>query len=194
MSLESILTIVSAIATVAGVLVIWWQIRSSHKDAIKSSLLASISEHWMLIEERRMRIRSGEVKVHYPNLRPHLEKLLSEKYNDDVLAMSQDFLAQSIRTVESDEPDVNKLFELIESEYAYYDLIFNLYEEQFITAKYLKLADKKLWDYWLWYSRVNFKQRRVVQIWALRREVGLTFPPFAEHIEKQIIRETKDVA
>ena len=103
-----------------------------------SSLISAVADHWMLIEERRMRIRSGEMKVGYRGLVTNLEGLLTNKYQNNLKAMANDFLFENQSNMVT--ASKNDVIEAIIREFAIEDQVFNLYEEEYITAKYLRLV------------------------------------------------------
>ena len=186
---EIVFQIAIIIVTLLGVLVIVWQIYAAQKVAKMSSILSTVAEHWMLIEERRMQIRSGDMIVSYPRLLPHLKEILSARYNGNLDALAADFL-------QGDQTEVipkgeGEILEAVMREYARYDLYFNLCEEEYVAAKYLNVVNGKLWRYWDSYIRENFRSTVIQNHWQLRRVIGLTFPDFVEFVEQNYLANQK---
>ena len=192
MTLEVGIQITGVILTFLGLSLIWYQIRSARQDSMTSSFISAVADHWMLIEDRRMQIRSGEMKVSYRLLPPHLEKLLSTEYQGNLATLAKDFLyhAEGDQLIGLVTQGKDNVFEEIIKEYAYEDLIFNLYEEEFTTGKYLHLVNKKLWDYWESYMKQGFQSSVRQNHWRLRQVVGKTFPEFAKFVEQQCLGNT----
>jgi hypothetical protein len=114
--IDLFLQIAAVVVTLGGLWLVTHQIKSSQKDALMSSLLSIVAEHWMLIEERRMTIRTGELKVHYPKLRLYLQELLSKKYEGNLKLFAEDYLYPSLLHVASSGEE--QLLAAIEKEYA----------------------------------------------------------------------------
>lgn len=184
MTLELIIASIGTLATITGLLLIWYQVKSARNDSITGSLISAVDDHWKIIEERKMRLRTGEESVYYPSLFPTLDELLAGKYDGDLMGLAKDYLFDHWQRSQGDKQEI---FEAIAREYAYQDLTFNLYEEEFIAGRYLKLVDSKIWDYWEFYIRDHFTTSVKQNHWRLRRRIGRTFPPFVEFVESRYI-------
>ena len=184
MTPELRVAVVGTLAAVTGLLLIWYQVRSARKDSITGSLISAVDDHWKIIEERKMKLRTGEEKVSYASLFPVLDELLKDKYENDLSALARGFLFDHRQYSQGDKDQV---FQAIAGEYAYQDITFNLYEEEFIAGRYLKLVDSKLWNYWDFYIREHFSTPVKQNHWLLRRKIGRTFPPFVEFVEQEYI-------
>jgi hypothetical protein len=185
MSFETTISVISSLATLIGLFLIWYQVKSTRKDSITGSLISSINDHWKVIEERKMKLRTGEEKVFYPAIFPVLDELLASKYGGNISALALDFLFDA-----KNQPIKSKenIFEAIEREYAYQDITFNFYEEEFLAGKHLKLVDDKLWDYWDFYISEHFSTKVKQNHWLLRQKIGRTYPAFAKFVEQKYIK------
>ncbi len=105
--------------------------------------------------------------------------------------MAEDFLWE--KQAELAEIGKSAVFDAIEKEFSIYDLVFNLFEEEFVAGNYLDLANKKLWDYWDSYIRYNFSIKIVRNHWLLRHECGVVFPGFVEFVKQEYLSEPLDV-
>jgi hypothetical protein len=177
-----IVQFVAVVITLGGLLLVAYQVRSAQRDALMSSLLSIVAEHWMLIEERRMTIRTGELKVHYPKLRLYLQELLSKKYEGNLKLFAEDYLYPSLLHIANRGEE--QLLAAIEKEYAVNDLVFNLYEEEYLAGKYLGLASRELWNYWQSYMQKHFQSHVIRNHWKLRKAVGLTFAQFEAYVDE----------
>jgi hypothetical protein len=181
---DMILESIQVVVTVLGLAFIWVQIKRSRKDAITGSLVTSLSERWLAIEERRMNIKEGEAKVYYKFLIPELEGMFANEYKGNLRA-----LANALVFNETDRglQDKEKVFDIIVREYADSDALFNLAEEEFMAGKYLRLVDEKLWRSWEYYLRIPFRSQRMRNYWKLRTKVGATFPAFVDFVEEHYL-------
>lgn len=185
MSFETLLSVIGSLITLVGLFLIWYQVKSTRKDSITGSLISSINDHWKVIEERKMKLRTGEEKVFHPAIFPVLDELLASTYGGNISALASEFLFDAHkRSLKSKK----KVFEAIEREYAYQDITFNFYEEEFLAGKHLKLVDAKLWDYWDFYISEHFSTKVKQNHWLLRTKIGRTYPAFAEFIEQRYIK------
>jgi hypothetical protein len=185
MSVDIVISIAGFVVTVIGLFLIFYQVRAARNDTMTGSFISSISEHWKSIEERRLQLRSGETPAYYPTLFPHLEKLLEGKYKGDLRALAKDYLLEYNNAKRLDK---KAIFQAVANEYAYQDIVFNLYEEEFIAAWHLKLVNKKLKGYWRWYMQDTFAKSQVIKLhWELRQVVGRTSPLFVEFVEIELI-------
>jgi hypothetical protein len=116
-------------------------------------------------------------------LRTILETLLTNKYQDNLEAMADDFLYENKSDLVASGKSA--VIDMIVREFAIQDQIFNLYEEEYIAAKHLKLVKPELWEYWNFYIRSNFSNKRVSNHWQLRRELYNVFPKFTEFVEQE---------
>ena len=159
------------------------QLRAVQRNSTMASFLSAVTEHSILIEEHGMKIRSGEMKVNLRGLQPKLEDLLTSRYESNLEAMAEDYLLGDNGLVV--HAGKKALFESIAREFAMQDHLFNLYEEEFIAGKHLRLVSKELWDYWDFYMRGNFKDPVVQRHWKLRKELAEGFPAFTAFVEKE---------
>ena len=176
---------VAILVTLTGFAFVLLQIRAAQKNAMMSSLISAVANHWMLIEERRYKIRSGELKPRYRHLFTTLEQWLTDQYQGNLKAMADDFLWENQSEIAAEGKSA--VFDAITRELAFQDLIFNLYEEEFIAGKYLNLVSKELWDYWDLYIRQNFRNKKIRNLWRLRNEFGIVFPKFVEFVEREYL-------
>lgn len=181
---DKIILTIGTIATVTGVWMIMYQIKSARVDAMTSSLLSAIAEHWFLIEERRIQLRGADTKIVFPGLFSQLDELLKSKYADDLSAFAKGYLRQHAEYTDKSREEV---FQAIAREYAFQDMVFNFYEEEFLAGKQLKLADRRLWEYWEFYIKDAFRSPVKQNHWQLRRKLGRTFPQFVEYIEQNCL-------
>ena len=128
MALETVITIAGSLTTIIGLFLIWYQVKSARKDSITGSLVSAINDHWKIIEERKMRIRTGKEKVYYPALYPVLDGLLESKYDCNLSALAKDYLFD----FEKIRSEKKKVFKAIEREYAYQDITFNFMRRNFL--------------------------------------------------------------
>jgi hypothetical protein len=178
------------IVTLTGFFFVLYQIRSAQRNAMTSSFISVVANHWILLEERRMKIsggewkiKSSEVNISFRGLWAKLEKKLSADYANDLKAMADDYLfGDQSEVIRSGK---NALLDAIVRESVLQDHIFNLYEEEFIAGKYLNLVNRKLWNYWDSYMRKNFESPVVRNHWNLRLEMEKEFPQFAEFVRKE---------
>jgi hypothetical protein len=185
MNVGTLISTAGFAVTVIGLFLIFYQVSAARKDTMTGSFISSISDHWKSIEERRLQLRSGEPPAYYPTLFPHLEKLLKEEYKSDLRALAKDYLPEFDNAKRLGKKEV---FQAVANEYAYQDIVFNLYEEEFIAAWHLNLVNRKLKAYWLWYMKDTFVKSQVVKLhWELRQVVGRTYPPFVEFVDKELI-------
>jgi hypothetical protein len=186
MSVDTIISIAGFAVTVIGLFLIFYQVSAARKDTMTGSFISSISEHWKSIEERRLQLRSGEPPAYYPTMFPYLEELYKkEKYKSDLRALAKDYLYEYDN---ANRLDKKAIFQAIANEYAYQDIVFNLYEEEYIAAWELNLVNKKLKGYWLWYMKETFEKSNVTRHhWELRQVVGRTSPLFVKFVEKELI-------
>jgi hypothetical protein len=188
MTLETVIQVSGIIITFLGLLLIWYQIKSERKDSMTSSFISAVADHWMLLEERRMQIRAGEMAVSYRLLPPRLEELLSAEYQGDLSAFAKDFLyIDDSQLAELVAKGKDEVLNEVSREYAFEDMLFNFYEEEFVAGKYMRLVDKKLWGYWEGYIRQGFRSGVRQNHWRLRQAVGRTFPEFVRFVEKQYL-------
>ena len=170
-------------ATLAGFLLVFIQIRQGQKNAMMSSFLTAVQNHWMLIEDRRHKLRSNDFLPQYRILFTTLEKLLKDEYQDNLKALAEDFLWE--KQSEIFEQGKEAVFLAIAREFAFQDLVFNLYEEEFIASKnYLKLVSTRLWNYWEFYMRGNFENKQIRKHWQLRTQVSNVYSEFATFVEE----------
>src|SRR5688500_12126459 len=92
MTVTESLEALGIIVAIIGFGLVTYQIHRSQKDAMMSSLMSAVANHWMLIEERRLKIRSGELKIYHPRMHAVLEEELQTQYQGNLAAMAEDFL------------------------------------------------------------------------------------------------------
>lgn len=178
------------VLTLIGLGLIFYQVRQGRKAAVTSAFTSAVSDHWRSIEERRMLLRTGEMKVLYPSsMIPYLNKELDGVFGGDISALARAYLDhRRFYLAELGTMNKDQVYEAIRQEYAYQDLIFNLYEEEWLAAQHLHLVDDKLWQYWKSYIDFGFQSRARRRYWSLRQEVGYTFPAFAAYINNTYCR------
>jgi len=182
--METTIQIAQFILTLLGLLFIWIQIKRNSKDSMTSSFIASISERWLAIEDRRLNRTKDELKGYYEFLKPILEGILLNEYEGNLRAFANTYL---FNQSERDIIDEEKVFNIIISEYADFGALMNLSEEEFLIGKHMQLVDKRLWKYWEYYLRLPFDSERGRLYWKLRLKYGVTFPDFIEFVENSYL-------
>ena len=182
---EITLSIVSIAVTVFGFYIIFLQIKKSREDAITSSFITAVSEHWLSYEERLMKLRTGEDEVYHPTLNAKLEEILLTDYGGDYRKLAKDYLEEArVKTPRGKKG----VFQAISQEYYIRDIILNLDEEEYFIAKELKLVSEKLWDWWEYYIKEDFQSPARRRYWELRKMVGVTHPKFVMFVEEKCIK------
>jgi hypothetical protein len=177
---------IGVIVALTGFGFVIWQIRSGQKNALMSSFLSAVTSHWMLIEDRRMKIRSEDMKVSFRGLPDVIEKVLDEDYAGDYKAMIHDFVFNP--KTETIERGKDAVIEAITREFVMQDHAYNLYEVEYIVGKYLDSVGPQLWNYWLFYIKENFNEKVVAKHWYLRKKAHIhVFSDFVQFVEGQCI-------
>ena len=101
-----------------------YQIWRGQRESMMSALMSTVTNHWTLIEERRMKIRSGELKGSYRGLRPALEKLLAERYHEELESLADDFLYDNQSSLAT--TGKSAVMEAIVRDFSIQDQVFNL--------------------------------------------------------------------
>jgi len=186
MQFEVALQIIQITVIILGLILFWFRVHSGQKKSRTTSFLLSVSERWKTIEEHRHNINENEIKTNYNLLAPVLYELLENRCTGDLAALAKAFLF-----TEEDLTTTNrkKLFELIAKEYADIDAMINLYEEEYIAGRHLKLVSRKLWRYWEFPIRDFFESVKMRNYWHLRLKVGITYPPFVQFVEKKYLKK-----
>jgi hypothetical protein len=146
MTFSEILQALGIFVTVFGFVLVIYQIRQGQRNAMMGSLMSAIANHWMLYEERSRKVRSGQLEVSYPYMHEILEECLRTEYQGNLAALAENFLWEP--KIQMGKRKKDAVFEAITREFALHDMLFNLYEEEFIAGKYLQLTSTKLWEYW----------------------------------------------
>jgi hypothetical protein len=188
MTFSEILQALGIFVTVFGFVLVIYQIRQGQRNAMMGSLMSAIANHWMLYEERSRKVRSGQLEVSYPYMHEILEECLRTEYQGNLAALAENFLWEP--KIQMGKRKKDAVFEAITREFALHDMLFNLYEEEFIAGKYLQLTSTKLWEYWEAYLRKSFGAKVTQNHWRLRAKHASVFPKFVEFVEKEYLNST----
>jgi len=184
MQFEVVLQLIQITVIILGLILFWFRVHRGQKESRTGSFLLSLSERWKTIEEHRHNINENEIKTNYHLLAPVLSELLKNRCKGDLAALAKAFLFSKEDLTTTNR---KKLFELIAKEYADIDSMINLYEEEYIAGRHLRLVSRKLWRYWEYHIKDFFESSKMRNYWHLRLKVGITYPPFVQFVEKKYL-------
>lgn len=189
MTTSEVFQLLQVTVTFLGFLGVLLQIRQAQRNAMATSLLSAIANHWMLIEERRMKIRSGKLDTSYRRISLALANALKkEPYRNNLKKFADDFLWEDQAKLVA--RGKTAVFKAVMRDFAIQDLVFNLYEEEYIAKEHLGSVGNRLWKYWSYYIKGNFEHPTIRNYWNLRlsRDIGgLVYPNFADFIQQECI-------
>jgi hypothetical protein len=119
----------------------------------------------------------------------YLDGFLRDHYQGDLNRLARAFLPEHIA---KRKPSRKAIYQAIASEYAFQDIVFNFYEEEYIAGWELHLVNRKLRRYWKEYMKQSFANAWVREHWKMRKEIGRNSPAFERFVVRHLIEPQED--